>query len=178
MFDGEDLTINEQERAAGRLLRWLNERGCDYHIEASEWIPDSKPDGGLILSLFDMHRELEARRMLYDIFIYDESTAALMALFHEGFEEIISPEVLKARAAEIKAAEEEAARIGAIREAEDQANAKRVARGQAPKPSSLETPSVDESSATNDASPPTRAFLERIGKSLRALASGRHKDNS
>ena len=182
MFDGEDLTIGNKEKVAGRLLRWLNERGCDYHIEVSEWRPprpkhEDFHSHKITSIMMSMHDEDNQSKLHYDVLIYDDTTATLMSLFHEGFEEIISPEVLAAREAAAKAAEKEAARIAAIRDAEDEANARRVAKGLAPKPSSLDAALLEPELAptlhpTDDASPPTRALLERIGKSLHAAIFG------
>lgn len=158
LFDGEDLTASDGEKKAGQLLRWLNERGCDYHIEKVVHTDE--------MFFFDRHH---GGKHYYHIFIYDDDTAALMALFHPTFVEIIPPEVILQRENEAKAAELEEARIAAIRKAEDEAHAKAVARNKKRgvalvAVSSLDTPELEPSPKTveDDASPPTRAFLENI----------------
>lgn len=126
-----------------------------------------------------MREMRDERRMHYDVLIYDDNTATLMALFHEGFEEIIPPEVLAARAAEAAAAEKEAARIAAIREQEDAANAKRVAKGLTPKSSSLDPvqpPSIEAPAPMHPAdnvAPPTRDWLLKVGEGFHAVIFGK-----
>lgn len=103
MDDEEDLTIGPDEKAAGVLLRWLNERGATYHIEVNLFEPEIVHFGDAFSSfVHSFERHLRQTRNHYDLLIYDDATATLMSLFHENFVEIVPPEVIAARQAEEK----------------------------------------------------------------------------
>lgn len=170
MDDEEDLTIGDDEKAAGMLLRWLNERGAAYHIEVNYYEPtrekDNDKDGGLYRAMF-YHHEYEIiqarRREHFDLLIYDDATAALMSLFHESFVEIIPPEVIAAREAEAKRLEAKAAEVAAQREKEDAENARRIAKGKTPIVSAIEIVEGAETVVhVDEVAPPTRAWLQRV----------------
>lgn len=130
MDDEEDLTIGPEEKAAGVLLRWLNERGATYHIEVNLFEPEIVDLGEFSFFVHSFERQLRQTRNHYDLLIYDDATATLMSLFHENFVEIVPPEVIAARQAEEKRLEAEAAEIAAQRERDDAENAKRVAKAE------------------------------------------------
>lgn len=176
MDESEDLTIDREEANARDLLKWLNERGCAYHIEFNRYEPERKKRDrddmfGLASGMYDYHYAQMMRRDHYDLLIYDDATATLMSMFFEGFTEIIPPEVLEARAAEAAAAEAREKAIAEQRAAEDAANARRIAKGKSPMASKLK-PGAPFAPPEDDASPPTRALLEGIGRSLHALIFG------
>lgn len=89
MCDDEDLAIGDEEKRAGALLRWLNDRGCSYHIE----VGSERRSNEFHASQFGFLRTF----LLYDVLIYEDETATLMNFFHEDFKEIISPEDLEQR---------------------------------------------------------------------------------
>lgn len=176
MYDGEDLSLGKDEHDAGQLLRWLNERGCLYHIEVNRWNrPDHMEDGYTShFHRFISYREMEMisyHRDDYDLMIYDDETATLMSLFHPQYEEIIPPEVLAARAAEAERIEKEAALIAELREKEDAENARRIAKGKEPIVSVMVPRPLN---ADQDVvAPPTRAWLQKVGRSISKVVFGR-----
>lgn len=175
MDESEDLTIDHEEAAARDLLKWLNERGCVYHIEVNRYDPERKkrdPDDmfGYASSLHDYHYAQMMRRDHYDVLIYDDATATLMSMFFERFTEIIPPEVLAARAAEKAAAEAREKAIADQRAAEDAANAKRIAKGKSPMASKFEPVAPPPE---DNAAPPTRAWLMNIGDAFNAVIFGK-----
>lgn len=178
MDESEDLTIGHEEAAARDLLKWLNERGCDYHIEVNRYEPeikqrDSDTIFGYSSCLHDYHFAQRMRRDHYDVLIYDDATATLMSMFFEGFTEIVPPEVLAARAAEKAAAEAREKAIAEQRAAEDAANAKRIAKGKSPMASKFEPVAPPPE---DNAAPPTRAWLMNIGGAFHAAIFGKdHK---
>lgn len=175
MDESENLTTGREEAAARDLLKWLNERGCDYHIEVNRYEPERKQrdsDGifGYSSSLHDYHSAKIMRRDHYDVLIYDDATATLMSMFFEDYTEIVPPEVLAARAAEAAAAEAREKQIAERRAAEGAANARRIAKDKSPMASKFEpvaTPPED------NAAPPTRAWLMNIGGAFHAAIFGK-----
>ncbi len=176
MDESEDLTIGHEEANARDLLKWLNERGCAYHIEVNRYDPelkmrDHENDMFLFAHTHDYHYAQMMRREHYDVLIYDDATATLMSMFFESYKEIIPLEVLAARAAEAAAAEAREKEIAEQRAAEDAANARRIAKGKspmAPKPEPVDPPSPKDNAA-----PPTRAWLENFGGAVHAAIFGK-----
>ena len=172
MDESEDLTIGQEEAKARDLLKWLNERGCVYHIEVNPYEPKRERCEDMFgaLSMHDYHYAQMMRRHHYDLLVYDDATATLMSMFFEGYTEIIPPEVLAARAAEKAAAEEREKAIAEQRAAEDAANAKRIAKGKSPMASKFEPVALP---SEDNAAPPTRAWLMNIGDALNAAIFGK-----
>lgn len=175
MDESEDLTIGHEEANARDLLKWLNKRGCAYHIEVNRYDPelkmrDHENDMFLFAHTHDYHYAQMMRREHYDVLIYDDATATLMSMFFEGFTEIIPPEVLAARAAEKDAAEAREKAIAEQRAAEDAANAKRIAMGKSPMASKFEPVAPPPE---DNAAPPTRAWLMNIGGAFHAAIFGK-----
>ena len=80
MYEKENLTASREEERAAELLRWLNERGCLYHVEA--WSGDNY--NLMVTTPAPKGMKLEYRTWkIARVVVYDDETNTLLKMFFD-----------------------------------------------------------------------------------------------